>query len=193
MGLIKSANVPVSASPFSMADIEKAAKGILLRARQQADQLLAAAQVEGEQIKLAAKAIGVSEGRSEGLIQGTEQGRLAGEAQALSENKLQLQQAILAMHQAAATLNASRADLESSALQEVVKLSISIARRITKRQGLIDPQVLIANLEEAMKRVIQQSRSPHCASSRATPDAGSIVAKTGIEMACPEACGDRRG
>jgi flagellar assembly protein FliH len=57
---------------------------------------------------------------------------------------------------AANTLNASRCDLEATALAEVVKLAIAIARRVTKRQGMIDPQVFTTNLEEAMKLVVQQ-------------------------------------
>jgi flagellar assembly protein FliH len=157
MGLIKSSNVPTSASPFSMADIERAAKGMLLRARQQADALLAAAQVEGEKLRADAKVAGLAEGRREGMVQGIEQGRKAGEQQALNEHKAQLQQAIAALNLAATTLNTGRADLESAALQEVVKLAIAIARRVTKRQGLLEPDVLIANLEEAMKLVVQQT------------------------------------
>jgi flagellar assembly protein FliH len=61
------------------------------------------------------------------------------------------------MGSAAAELQASRAELEAAALQEVVRLAIAIARRITKRQGVLDPQVLTANLEEAMKLVSDAS------------------------------------
>ena len=157
MGLIKSTNVPTSASPFSMADVEKAAKGMLLRARQQADQLLAAAQVEGEKLKAEAKVQGMAEGMREGHCPRAGAGRKAGEQQALNEHKTQLQQAVAALNQAATTLNTSRGDLESAALQEVVKLAIAIARRVTKRQGLIEPQVFTTNLEEAMKLVVQQA------------------------------------
>jgi flagellar assembly protein FliH len=37
----------------------------------------------------------------------------------------------------------------------VVKLAASIARRVTKLQAAIDPQVLVENLKEAMKLAIQ--------------------------------------
>lgn len=154
MGLIKASNVPPSVSPFSMADIEDAAKRILLRARQQADQLLAAAQTEAEELKAAAKAQGTADGLREGTAQGLAQGKQAGQQQALAEHKAELQKAIAALNDAAAKLNTSRADLHSMALQEVVKLAIAIARRVTKRQGLLDAPVLVANLEEAMKLVV---------------------------------------
>ena len=155
MGLIKSSTVPISASPFSMADIEDAAKRVLLR-RQQADQLLAAAQTEAERLKAQAKVFGLAEGMREGTARGLEQGKKTGEEQALKEHTAQLQQAVAALNKAATVLDASRSDLEATALAEVVKLAIAIARRVTKRQGLIEPAVFTANLEEAMKLVVQQ-------------------------------------
>lgn len=157
MPLIKSPNAPLAATPFTLADVERAAKTTLLRARQQAEQLLAVAQAEGEALKLEAHAQGVAEGHKEGLAQGLEQGRQAGQQQALNEHRAQLQQAVASLNKAAATLDASRMDLEASALTEVVKLAVSIARRVTKRQGLLDPQVLTSNLTEAMKLLIQST------------------------------------
>lgn len=155
MPLIKSPNTPVAVTPFSLADVERAAKNTLLRARQQAEQLLAAAQAEAETLKAEAHVQGLAQGRQEGLAQGLEQGKQAGQQQALNENRAQLQQAIAALTKAAARLDASRTDLESNALTEVVKLAVAIARRVTKRQGLLDPQVLTSNLAEAMKLVVQ--------------------------------------
>lgn len=175
MPLIKSPNMPLAVTPFSLADVERAAKMTLLRARQQAEQLLAAAQAEGEALKLEAHAQGVAQGRQEGLAQGLEQGKQAGQQQALNEHRAQLQQAIAALNKAAAALDASRTDLEASALSEVVKLAVAIARRVTKRQGLLDPQVLISNLTEAMKLVVQSTdvRVAIHPSQRATLD-GSL-------------------
>ena len=118
--------------------------------------------MEAEKIKADAKTLGLAEGQREGTARGLEIGRKAGEQQALSEYKAQLQQALAALNQAAATLSGSRSDLEAVALQEVVKLAIAIARRVTKRQGLLDPEVLIANLSEAMKLVVQQAELRIC-------------------------------
>jgi flagellar assembly protein FliH len=158
MGLIKSSNSPVAAAtPFSLADIERAAKTILLRAQQQAEQLLAAAQAEGELLKEQARAEGLAAGRQEGTAQGFEQGKLAGQQLALNEHRERLQQAHAAYSKVATSLDASRSDLEATALTEVVKLAIAIARRVTKRQGLIDPEVLTANLTEALKLVVHST------------------------------------
>ena len=40
MGLIKSDAAPASVTPFSLADVEKVAKALLINARQQAEALL---------------------------------------------------------------------------------------------------------------------------------------------------------
>src|SRR5690606_38601067 len=50
-------------------------------------------------------------------------------------------------------IDAARQQLELLGLQEVVQLAVGIAGRVVKRQGAIDPDVLAANLAEAMKLV----------------------------------------
>lgn len=157
MGVIKSANAPPSVSPFSMKDIENQAQAIISRARQQADQLLAAAQVESVKIKAAAKAAGMAEAEKEGRARGIEQGKLLGKQEALAENRAQLQYGASALTSAASELEAARAELEAAALQEVVRLSIAIGGRIAKRHGIIDPAVLQANLTESLKLVADAS------------------------------------
>jgi len=156
MPVIKSANSP-SLFPFSMADIERAAKGVLLRAQQQAEQLLAEAQSTAEQLKQQAHAQGLIEGRKQGTAEGLTQGRQAGEQQALNELRTQLQQALAALTAAAGTIDQSRNDLEAVALSEVTQLALAIARRVTKCQGAIDPEVLTSNLTEAMNLVVKSA------------------------------------
>jgi flagellar assembly protein FliH len=157
MGLIKSIDAPSAVTPFSLADVERAARMILLRARQQAEQLLAVAQAEGETLKEEARAQGLKDGHREGTAQGLEQGRAAGQQQALNDHRAQLQHAVAALTKAATALDSSRGDLEATGLLEVVKLSMAISRRVTKRQGLLDPQVLTSNLAEAMKLTVQST------------------------------------
>jgi flagellar assembly protein FliH len=87
------------------------------------------------------------------MAKGHQEGLAAGARQALAEHKAQLTQVVTALTAAAGELDASRRNLESDALREVVALACAIARRVTKRQGLIDPDVLADNLREAMKLV----------------------------------------
>jgi flagellar assembly protein FliH len=154
MGLIKSDAAPASVTPFSLADVEKVAKALLINARQQAEALLARARREAEEIKTRAHAQGLEEGLLEGVTKGTEEGRLSGHQQALAEHRDKFAEAVGALSSAMVELNASRADLDSAALQEVVELSLSVARRVTKRQGALDPAVVAENLREAMKLVV---------------------------------------
>jgi flagellar assembly protein FliH len=153
MPVIKSPNVPAAAASFSMRDIENHAKTILLRARERAEALLAEAQREAEALKAEAHAAGVAEGRRDGLAQGKQEGAKAGAAQALAEHKAQLTAVFTTLTSAATQLDAARRELEADGLTEVIQLATAIARRVTKRQGLIDPAVLTENLKEAMKLV----------------------------------------
>jgi flagellar assembly protein FliH len=96
----------------------------------------------------------LAEGRRDGLAKGLDEGRAAGQKQALEEHRPQLTEAVAALTDAAADLDASRGELESAALEEVVALAIAVARRVTKRQALVEPQVLTENLREAMRLVV---------------------------------------
>ncbi len=157
MGLIKSANAPVAMIPFSMKDIETQARALMNRAKERAEGLLVEAQKEAETLKAAARVEGLVEGKREGLAKGLEEGRKNGAQQALSEHRTALAQLIAALTQSAVDLDAARQQLEAEALTEVIDLAVAIASRVTKRQGLIDPQVLIANVNEAMKLVVSSS------------------------------------
>jgi flagellar assembly protein FliH len=173
MGLIKSSDAPSAMVPFSMADVERTAKAILLRAQSQAEQLLAAAQTEAETLKEQATKQGLAEGRRDGTAQGLMQGKQAGHQQALTEFRAQFERALAAVTAAANSLEQGRNELEAAGLVEVVQLALAIARRVTKRQGMIDPQVLAANLGEAMKLAVKSAdiRVAIHPSQRATLDA----------------------
>jgi len=160
MGVIKAERTPTSISPFSMRDVENEARGILVRARRQAEQLLAAAQVEAERLKTEAHAQGLAEGRREGTAAGREAGMAAGRKDALAEQGEALRKTLGTLTAAASALESQRAGLEAAGLQDVVQLSVSVARRLAKRQGLIEPEVLAANLGQVMSFVA------HCSDIR---------------------------
>lgn len=155
MGLIKAGNNPVKAAvPFSMRDVEDVAKGILVRAERQAEQLLVAAQGEAEELKKRMQAEGFVAGRQEGNAKGMEEGRKAGYQAALMEHKAQLAQAVNTLAAALKQLEGSRKQMEGEGLAEVVHLAVAVARKVTKRQGELDEQVVVENLREAMKLVV---------------------------------------
>jgi len=143
--------------PFSMKDVEDQARTIILRARQQADQLLAAAMEEGEAIKQKMGEEGRTNGYKAGLEKGMQEGRKSGKDQALAEQKTELTNVVNSLTSALAELNQSRLRLEAEALKEVIELAIAIARKVTKRQAALDPSVLHENLMGAMKMVVHAS------------------------------------
>jgi flagellar assembly protein FliH len=154
MGVIKSANTPVSIEPFSMRDIEAQAQAILLRARKGAEMLLVEAQRESVSLKKQAKAEGFTEGRREGLELGLTDGRTAGHQQGLDEAREKLEQLWASLTATVTQLDAARRDLESDGINEVIALAVAIARRVTKRQSAVDPAVLRENMIEAMKLAV---------------------------------------
>src|SRR5690606_3537403 len=120
MGLIPKQNAPANLVPFSMKDIEQAARQMLLRARAQADQIVAAARAEGEALKKAMHAQGLAEGRTQGHAEGREQGRKQGFEQALMEHRQHFAGLIATLSAVLQEVEAARRELESEALREVV-------------------------------------------------------------------------
>lgn len=157
MGLIKSTNAPSQARPFSMADIEAHAKEMLLKAREQADKLLAAAQVEAERLKKEAHAQAKVTGHKEGLAAGKSEGHTAGKAAALDAHKKQLTELTTTVTTMIKELDASRKELISAAQAEALHLAIAIARRATRLAGESDPCVLVNNAVEAVRLAVSKA------------------------------------
>ena len=157
MGLIKSTNAPPTLSAFSMKDVEDVARSMLLKARAQAEQLLAAAQEEGEKFKQAAHAEGLAEGKKQGLAEGSAAGQAAGKQQALADHSQQLTAVLEALTTATSDLDQSRHQLHEQATGAVIELAISIARKVTRMQGEANPAVAIATVESAARLVVESN------------------------------------
>ena len=154
MGLIKSQDVPISVSVFSMQDIEAAAKRILVRARAEADQIIATAKAESDQTRELASREGFVKGQNLGHAEGFEAGKKAGHAQALAENSAAMKQLIESLTKTVKMLEDERDLLHNHALVEVIRLACAIARKVTKRQGLLDERVLCDNLKDALSLAV---------------------------------------
>lgn len=157
MPLIKSSSSAIaSARPFSMADIESYARTLLLKARQDADQLLAAAQDEAEQLKQAAQIEGLAAGKKEGLIQGKAEGEKVGRAEAFEAEKKTLTDLLALLTAMLESLDQERKSLTDRAEAEVLPLALGIAHKVTKRMGQLDPRVVEANAREAVRLVLSR-------------------------------------
>jgi flagellar assembly protein FliH len=154
MPVIRSNNLAAAPRAFSMADVEELAKRMLLKAKLQAEQLINAALEEAEQLKAAARDEGSKEGFDHGHQEGLKHGIEAGKQEAIKQHSAELKTVIKSLTTGLTELDTHRRDLQSQALREVVELAISVARRVTRRQGEIDPGVLEANLADALKLAI---------------------------------------
>jgi flagellar assembly protein FliH len=154
MGLIKANAAPCSAVPFSMRDIENQARVLLQSARAQADQILAAAAAEGDQLKAKAHAKGLADGKIAGQAEGLELGRRQGHDAALAEHRQQMSNLIASLGALLGQIETNRAHLEDAAARQVAGLATAIARRVTKRQGMLDEGVLIENVKALLPLVV---------------------------------------
>jgi len=157
MGLIKAANTPPAAMPFSMRSIEEQAKAMLARAQRRAEELIQEAQLEADNLRRMAAVEGEQTGHIQGHAQGLEEGRKTGHQTALNEHNPQLTNLVKTVTSVLNDLNAQRRDIESKAVKDVVELACAIARKVTKRQASIDPEVLGENVIAAMKLVVHAS------------------------------------
>ena len=175
MPVIKSAQAPNSVATFSMADIETHARSLLVRASQQAEQLLAAAQAEAESMKAQAhadgKAAGLDEGKREGVAQGRAEGTTAGKQQAFDAEKATLTAAFTALQQMTAAFDAERARVIAQAEAEVLPLALAIARKVTRRLGEVDPGVVEANVRDCVRLI----SDPHDLRVKVNPTQHAVV------------------
>ena len=152
MGLIKATDTKATAAAlFSLADIEQQARAILLRARAQADQILAEANRVADERRAGAAAEGKAAGLAQGQKEGREQAMAAAKTQAVAEQKAKIAESISAFSNAAAKVDAQIRTIEQSAHGEVVKLALAIARRVTRTLAANDVTIAEANVREAVR------------------------------------------
>lgn len=152
MGVIKATDAQATAGAlFSLADIEQQARAILLRARAQADQILAEANRVADELRGNAAKDGKAAGIALGQKEGREQALAAGKTQALTDQKAKLAESMAAFTNAATEVNARLRALEQAAHGEVVSLAIAIARRVTRTLAANDVAIAKANVHEAVR------------------------------------------
>jgi len=138
---------------FSFRDLEREAEEILSNARGEATVILDQAAAEGEELKRQVTEQGQRYGHAKGLAQGREEGYAAAREEAVqtfAEKQAQLVETLAA---ALATFDEDRKRYLAQAQTDLVDLMLAVARRVVKRVGLIDRQVAIENLQEAIEQV----------------------------------------
>jgi flagellar assembly protein FliH len=143
MAVIRSGSKIPESLFFSIKDVEDEAKQLVTSARVQADHVADAARTEGAE-----------QGRREGYEAGLAQGQAEGREQALAEYREQLAVAAEALSRAQTEFASAQQEFQGLVLRDCVDLALAVARRITRLQAQCDPQVLMTNLEQAVKLVV---------------------------------------
>lgn len=157
MGLIKSADVPCGAIHFSLNDFEEQAKQMVASASREAEEILAVANAQAERAKADGAREGLESGWRDGYAAGVQAGTQLGRRESLEAHGKELRMALTALTSVAAEVDRAKAEVESHMVADATELAIAVARRVTKRRGLVDPEVLAANLSEALKLVVSWS------------------------------------
>jgi flagellar assembly protein FliH len=142
---------------LDLGDLQRQADQLKEQATQRAAQIIAEARVEAQKLAEGAEQRGFEQGRAAGYEQGLEEGRQTGHQEAMRQTADQLQQLQQAWQNALQDWQSSRNDLMLDAQQNLLSLSLAMARRIVHRLPQVDPQVIADQLLAAIEYVVRPS------------------------------------
>ncbi len=136
---------------FHLNDVLHEAKQTVVRAQQEATRIIEQARKQVEADRQKARKEGYDTGFAEGRRAGLDAGRK--EAFEAARREFTAQQASLtaACRQAIDEINDKRAEWWAAARQDLVDLAIAIARRVARCVGQREREVVVANLDEAIR------------------------------------------
>ena len=138
-------------APFALTDLLEEARQTLAAARASAEKLIADARSEAIAVREKAYREGLEEGRARGLAEGREAGHSEAFEAARVEFAGQHSRLVSAFTQAVEEIDRCRAGWESAARQDLIELSVAIARRVVGPIGERERGVILKNLEEAVR------------------------------------------
>ena len=156
---------------FHFDDVAREARDLVAVARKQADALTAAARADADAahreaqamreaarrevdaIRESARKAGFSAGHEEGMKKGTDEGRAAALAAAQREFAQSSAQLAAAFRAGVDAIERGQAEWQAVARRDLAELALAIARRVVRHVGERDREVVLANLEEAVRLV----------------------------------------
>jgi flagellar assembly protein FliH len=139
-------------------DVEGEAASTLKMARESATSITEAARAEAEAIKKAAK-IEVDSVRDkafkEGYNAGEAKGLAAGEEQGQHEASLDWQNLMKESEALINELQTSRMGILKSSEEEMLRLVISFAKAVLKVEPIVQPEIILKNIDQAINRVAE--------------------------------------
>ena len=157
MALIKNTTagpLAKSASVFDLSDLARESKHLLQEAKQQSQQIMQRAEQEAATLVDSAADRGFAEGKDQGLAQGREEGRQAGRAEAIEEFTPQLKDLQVSFTAALEQWEADRNGMVLAAREDVLRLALAIAEKVTYRIIQTDSTVIGDQLAEALALLV---------------------------------------
>ena len=137
--------------PFHFSDMMGEVKQALINARAESARILAQARAQEELIRQTAWDQGFEAGFAEGMVKGQEQGRAEAFEAAKKEFAAGQKSLVSSCEQIIAQINDKGIAWEAAARQDLVDLAMAIARRVVRHVSDRDGQVVLANIEEAVR------------------------------------------
>jgi flagellar assembly protein FliH len=136
---------------FRLDDVTREAREAMVAAHARAEALLKDAETRASQIRKSAEEAGYKAGFESGLQAGRDAGRRDAYEAACKEFA-EKQQGVASMcREVIASVEADRATWAASARQDLIELAMAIARRVAHHVGEREREVVLANLEEAVR------------------------------------------
>ncbi len=144
---------------FHLNDVLLEAKQTVVSAQQEATRLVEQARKQAEEARQQARKEGYDAGFAEGRKAGFEAGRKEAFETARKEFAAQQASLVSACRQVIDQINDQRADWWASARQDLIELAMAIARRVAPCVGQREREVVLANLEEAIRLAGRRSEA----------------------------------
>jgi flagellar assembly protein FliH len=146
------------ATALDLGDLAAQAERVRALAREQAEATLRAAHVERERLLSSAREEGRRSGHAEGLAKGLEEGRAQGRKEAQQAHAAVLGSLQQAWAEALEGFALERDAILAEARQDVLRLAVLLAEKVTKRAIEIDHEVAAAQLESVLALVARPTR-----------------------------------
>lgn len=143
---------------LNLGDLLAQGEAIKRAARDQAEAMLASARAERDRLVSGGAADGRAQGLARGLEEGRAQGLAEGRAQAAGEHRVALEAIEKAWTEGLAAFEGQRERLLTEAKQDVVRLALAIAGRVTHRLVEAEPGIVADQLGAVLSLVSRPTR-----------------------------------
>jgi flagellar assembly protein FliH len=144
---------------YSLADIEALASKLIHEAQVEQQQIIADAKKQARAILESAAKAGKQQGFVIGIEQGRKQGVVEGRTAAIRETQDKIRELSELLFLTTQQVEGYLQMLQAQAPRDVMKLSVEIARRVSRISGRHDPATLRANVEQAVRLLLSKSKA----------------------------------